>query len=77
MFCACTLDTEFGIAEKLLSRGFFPCTPKKPSMAVDLNVLDFTRLLFLQIAPNMTGYSAAMESFLRDRGYQTGTEVSL
>lgn len=63
------------MAEKLLSLGFFPCAPVKPSMAIDLNVLDFARLLFLDIAPNTTGWCAATETFLRDRHYQTGTVV--
>jgi hypothetical protein len=65
------------MTEKLLSLGFFPCAPVKPSMAVDLNVLDFARRLFLDIAPNTTGWCTATESFLRDRSYQTGTAVSI
>ncbi|KAG2125135.1 hypothetical protein DEU56DRAFT_693213, partial [Suillus clintonianus] len=36
---------------QLLRRGLFPCAPLAPSLAVDLRLLEFVRLLFLSSVP--------------------------
>ncbi|KAL1754973.1 hypothetical protein FB107DRAFT_214464, partial [Schizophyllum commune] len=54
-------------ARQLVAVGLFPCAPYKPSLAVDINVLDFARLLFLQISPNVTAWCKATEAFLLAR----------
>lgn len=61
---------------RLLSMGLFPCTPTAPSLAVDLNVLDFCRGLFLRVGPNSTAWCDALESFLDARSYKLTTRVS-
>ncbi|KAL1698337.1 hypothetical protein EV121DRAFT_218336 [Schizophyllum commune] len=58
------------VATQLMQCGIFPCAPLRPSFAVDINVLDFARLLYLQTAPNDTAWCQATEIFLGDRGYK-------
>ena len=60
----------------LLSRGLFPCAPTAPTLAVDLNMLDFVRELFLRIPPNNSAWCDTLESFLGDRRYKLTTRVS-
>jgi len=78
--CTCS-DTGYedvqpaSVAVQLLNVGLFPCAPKRPSLAVDIDLLDFARLLFLNIAPNTTGFTRAVDDFLVDRSAQTGTVV--
>ncbi|TRM60912.1 hypothetical protein BD626DRAFT_357215, partial [Schizophyllum amplum] len=55
---------------QLMEIGLFPCAPYRPSLAVDLNVLDFARLVFLNVAPNVTAWCRAMEAFLLVRGHK-------
>lgn len=60
----------------LLSRGFFPCSPVTPSLAVDIKLLEFARLQFLHLVPNTTGWCDAMESFLNGLLFKLTTRVS-
>jgi hypothetical protein len=55
--------------------GAFPCAPLSPSLAVDLRVLEFTRNLFLEIAPNTTAFSIALERCLSSLGFQLDHKV--
>ncbi|TRM57186.1 hypothetical protein BD626DRAFT_355265, partial [Schizophyllum amplum] len=48
----------------------FPCAPHRPTLAVDINILDFTRLLFLNISPNVTAWCKATEVFLLTRQHK-------
>ncbi|KAL1711496.1 hypothetical protein EV715DRAFT_215239, partial [Schizophyllum commune] len=57
--CQCS-----GAARQLVEVGLFPCAPYRPTLAVDMNVLDFARLLFLNISPNVTAWCKATEAFL-------------
>ncbi|KAJ7119205.1 hypothetical protein C8R43DRAFT_857996, partial [Mycena crocata] len=57
-------------AEQLMQVAAFPCSPLKPTLAVDLRVLEFTMNLFLQVAPNNTAFSLALERVLANMGYQ-------
>ncbi|KAJ7577603.1 hypothetical protein C8J56DRAFT_1060774 [Mycena floridula] len=67
--CTCTL-----ISVQLLQRGFFPCAPKLPSLAVDINMLDFMNRLFVNIPPNHSAWSTTLEEHLRYRNYQLDTQ---
>ena len=69
--CACS-----PAALQLLSRGLFPCAPTAPTLAVDLNMLDLVRELFLRVPPNTTAWSETLESFLGQRRYKLTTKVS-
>ncbi|KAG6836231.1 hypothetical protein H0H93_010036 [Arthromyces matolae] len=42
----------------------------KPSLAVDLNMLEYAKEVFFRFPPNVTGWCEAVESFLAKRGYQ-------
>ncbi|KAL1749989.1 hypothetical protein FB107DRAFT_224629, partial [Schizophyllum commune] len=57
-------------ARQLIAVGLFPCAPQRPTLAVDINVLDFARLLFLHISPNVTAWCKATEAFLLARSHK-------
>ncbi|TRM60691.1 hypothetical protein BD626DRAFT_362079, partial [Schizophyllum amplum] len=57
-------------ARQLVEIGLFPCAPYRPLLAVEIDVLDFARLLFLNVAPNVTAWCRATESFLLARGHK-------
>lgn len=63
-------------AQLLLSRGLFPCAPLEPSLAVDINMLDFVNHLFVRTAPNVTAWSDTVETFLLNRNYTLQARVS-
>lgn len=69
--CACRPAPQ-----QLLSRGLFGCTPTAPTLAVDLNVLDFAAELYVRVAPNMSAWSDALEAFLNRRQFKLRTAVS-
>ena len=52
-----------------MKSGFFPCAPIRPTLAVDINLLQFVSFGFLNMAPNVTGWAKTIEEFLRIRGY--------
>ncbi|KAJ7873548.1 hypothetical protein B0H14DRAFT_3438323 [Mycena olivaceomarginata] len=54
--CKCTTA-----AVQLMRLGAFGCAPLRPSLAVDLRVLEFARNLFLQISPNNTAITLTLE----------------
>ncbi|KAJ7710781.1 hypothetical protein B0H17DRAFT_1155465 [Mycena rosella] len=41
---------------QLLRAGLFPCSPQNPSLAVDVQVLDFVSRLFVNLPPNNTAF---------------------
>ncbi|KAI5836655.1 uncharacterized protein SCHCODRAFT_01047318, partial [Schizophyllum commune H4-8] len=57
-------------ATQLVEVGLFPCAPYRPSIAIDINILDFARLLFLNISPNVTAWCKATEAFLMSRAHK-------
>ncbi|EIW74315.1 hypothetical protein CONPUDRAFT_15837, partial [Coniophora puteana RWD-64-598 SS2] len=59
---------------QLLARGFFPCAPIAPSMAFDLRLLEFARLLFARLTPNSTGWCEAVEVFMYLLRYRLDTK---
>ncbi|PPQ96562.1 hypothetical protein CVT26_006290 [Gymnopilus dilepis] len=64
-------------ALQLLSLGLFPCAPLRPTLAVDLNMLEFVRDLFLNSAPNTTAWAETLEAFLGVRQYKLQTRNTL
>ncbi|KAJ7439184.1 hypothetical protein B0H11DRAFT_1934777 [Mycena galericulata] len=70
--CACSPAPTL-----LLKAGLFPCSPLYPSLAVDLNVLDFAMRLFVNMLPNNTAFCNTMEAFLSSRGYKLATKDTL
>ncbi|KAF9511594.1 hypothetical protein BS47DRAFT_1258496, partial [Hydnum rufescens UP504] len=61
---------------QLVQRGFFPCSPVCPTLAVSLNMLEFIAELFLHIAPNERGWAATLVKYLKTRGYHFMTADS-
>ncbi|KDR65453.1 hypothetical protein GALMADRAFT_81864, partial [Galerina marginata CBS 339.88] len=72
VLCTCTEP-----ALQLLSRGLFPCAPSAPTLAVDLNVLEFAQGLFVNAAPNTTAWCETLEGFLSARDFKLTTRDSL
>lgn len=62
-------------ATQLIQRGLFPCSPLAPTLAVDLQVLDFATRLFVHIPPNNTAWCRTVEEFLDAQGYKLVTQV--
>ena len=60
----------------LMKLGLFGCAPVRPSLAVDIQVLQFCRQTFLRLPPNVTGWCEAVESFLDLKGVQFMSQVS-
>jgi hypothetical protein len=44
-------------AEQLLERGLFPCSPIRPSVAADINLLELIITSFLHLSLNVTGWA--------------------
>ncbi|KAI6147073.1 hypothetical protein BKA82DRAFT_4330010 [Pisolithus tinctorius] len=64
-YCACTPAPIH-----LMGHGLFACSPISPTLAVDLQVLEFMRKLFVWLTPNTTAWCEALESFLDAQGYK-------
>ena len=62
-------------AVQLMEAGAFPCAPLQPSLAVDLRVLEFALNLFVQISPNNTAFTLALERTLGALGFQLDHKV--
>ncbi|KAJ7809304.1 hypothetical protein B0H14DRAFT_2379858 [Mycena olivaceomarginata] len=61
--------------EQLLTSGLFPCSPHRPSLTVDIGVLEFVRQLFVNLPPNNTTFCNTLEAFLASQGYKLTTKV--
>ena len=70
LLCACT-----SAALQLMSQALFPCAPLFPSLAIDINLLDFVKKLFLCMPHNVTDWCETLEDFLGRREYQLNTQV--
>ncbi|KAG1860952.1 hypothetical protein F4604DRAFT_1882527 [Suillus subluteus] len=62
---------------QLLRHRLFPCAPLAPSLAVDLRLLEFVRLLFLHQSPNQMAWCDALETFLDGMKYKLRLKNSL
>ncbi|KAG6905171.1 hypothetical protein DXG01_004443, partial [Tephrocybe rancida] len=59
---------------QLIQCGCFALAPLEPTLAVDFKVLDFVSTLFLHVAPNNTGWTDMVETFLAKQGYKLVVE---
>ncbi|KAJ7615780.1 hypothetical protein DFH06DRAFT_1013158 [Mycena polygramma] len=55
---------------QLLERGLFPSAPVRPGVAVDVRLLEFTKKLFVRIAPNKSAMVGALQDHLADLGFK-------
>ncbi|KAJ6487508.1 hypothetical protein DFH09DRAFT_948543, partial [Mycena vulgaris] len=58
-------------------RGFFPCAPVEPTVAVELQVLEFVMQLSLNMPPNNTALTKTLESYLDSLGYKLDNRDAL
>jgi hypothetical protein len=59
----------------LVSRGFFPCAPIAPTLAVDIRILQLVKELFVRLAPNISGWCDAFEALLDGMGYRVSAKA--
>ncbi|KAH6886114.1 hypothetical protein BKA70DRAFT_1377276 [Coprinopsis sp. MPI-PUGE-AT-0042] len=52
----------------LVTVGYFPCAPVRPSLAVDIRMLEFMHELYVRSAPNRTAWASALESVYSNQG---------
>lgn len=57
-------------SEQLLRHGFFACAPIKPSMAVDIDMLEYARTQQLTQSPNDSAFAVCLEGTLRGKGFR-------
>jgi len=62
-------------AVQLVNIGYFPCAPVRPTLAIDINLLEFVTLASHNMAPNVMGWSNTLQEFLSIRGYLLGAKV--
>jgi hypothetical protein len=55
--------------------GYFPCAPIRPTLAIDINLLEFVSIASHHMAPNVAGWSSTLQHFLSIRGYLVGEKV--
>lgn len=60
---------------QLIELGLFGCAPVAPTLAVDIEVLQFCRKTFLHLPPNVTGWAHAIEAFLDLKGIEFTAQV--
>lgn len=61
---------------QLIKLGLFACAPVAPTLAVDIEVLQFCRRTFVHLPPNVTGWCEATEGFLDLKGIEFTAKVS-
>src|ERR1700676_3006294 len=66
--CAC-----HPTAVQLIEHGYFPCAPLYPTLAVSLDMLEFTIALFLRMAPNERAWAETMVEYLKACGHEFAT----
>jgi hypothetical protein len=62
-------------AVQLINIGYFPCAPVRPTLAIDINLLEFVTLASHNMAPNVMGWSNTLQEFLSIHGYLLGAKV--
>ncbi|KDQ13386.1 hypothetical protein BOTBODRAFT_111622 [Botryobasidium botryosum FD-172 SS1] len=62
---------------QLMSRGYFPCAPARPSMAFHLDLLDFISIHAHNAAPNTAAWAETLEAFWKERSYILPSDDSL
>ena len=69
--CSCSAPLQ------LLAMGLFPASPLWPTLAVDLNMLDYVNELFVRSPPNTTAWCDSLEAFLGARSYKLETRDAI
>ncbi|KAF9230366.1 hypothetical protein BU15DRAFT_57316 [Melanogaster broomeanus] len=64
-------------ALQLLRKGYFPCAPLTPMLAVHIKVLCLVKELFVRIPPNTSAWCEALESFFRSLGYKVDAKEGI
>ena len=64
-------------AAQLICRGLFPCAPLSPTLAVNMDVLEFALELFVRMGPNEWAWAATMTKYLNAHGHEFTTVDSL
>ena len=59
----------------VIEMGYFPCAPICPTLAFDINLLEFVTIGSHHMAPNVTGWSSTLQYFLSIHGYLVGEKV--
>src|SRR5260370_35407415 len=65
------------IAEQLVQHALFPCAPLRPSLAIDIFMLEWATTLFLHMALNVHTWTTATEIMLKCEGYAFNASDSL
>src|SRR5258708_4812064 len=65
------------VAEQLVQHGLFPCAPLRPTLAIDIFMLEWATTLFLHMAPNVCAWTMTTEIMLKQEGYAFDTSDSL
>ena len=60
---------------QLLRMKMFACSPQRPSLAFDLDLLDFAHALHLRTTPNKTALAESLQEVLSSRGYLAPSDV--
>lgn len=68
--CACRPAPE-----QLLALGFFPCAPRRPTVAFSLRLLEFLSLHDLHVAPNVRAWASTLQMFWTRRGHMSNEKV--
>jgi CxC1 like cysteine cluster associated with KDZ transposases len=71
LVCSCSPTAN------LVKLGYFPSSPVSPTVAVDIKMLAFMDELHVRVSPNLSGWSAALETFLGQQGFHLGSNDSL
>lgn len=69
--CECT-----SVINQLIKCGYFPCTPIRPSLAIDKDLLEFIILASFHLAPNITAWAQILEAFWMEQGFRLPYRVS-
>lgn len=62
-------------ASNLITHGFFPCAPVRPTMAFSIDLLEFITLQSRNGTPNITSWAESLEEFWKERDYILTSEV--
>src|SRR5260370_36717276 len=69
--------TKRPVVEQLVQHGLFPCTPLRPTLVVDIFMLEWAITLFLNMALNVHAWTMTTEIMLKQEGYAFDTSDSL
>ncbi|KZT01267.1 uncharacterized protein LAESUDRAFT_664300, partial [Laetiporus sulphureus 93-53] len=64
-------------AMQILAHRLFPCVPQAPSIAIDLNLLQFVKDLFMRLSSNVSSFCSTLNFFLGERDYKFSTQNAL